>query len=206
VLQAAFQSVFDELVEPSRSFTERQLIEVALDLELMARSAAPDQSFAGLVHALQAGCPIKATTVVALGPGKFSEALASTRAFGEELDRLRETKTVPRPRLQMVLGPPYRARLLPQRLTRDGQLQFRACFDDLDAALAFVMVLLANNDGALLDRLGKCELDTCAKYFLAPEGPGRPRRTYCCGEHSVEFHSRTVAQRVAKSRRKAARR
>ena len=95
--------------------------------------------------------------------------------------------------------------LIPQYGRRDEHLvtEYRVVPRNLPSALAYVLLLLFDDDRPHGARLCKCQLVGCGAFFFEKRpdsGTGRPRRNYCREDHMKEAHDLSAARRVAKSR------
>lgn len=72
---------------------------------------------------------------------------------------------------------------------------------DLPAALAYALLLLADQTKGHGRNLRQCQLDQCQKFFFIQRPKtGRPRTKYCSDEHMHKAHQASASQRVRKSR------
>jgi hypothetical protein len=91
---------------------------------------------------------------------------------------------------------------LPQMLVRprliDGQLIETRYYlpDTVVAALEFVQVLLLATNLEFGDRLKRCQLEGCGRFFLQRQGWGRARSKFCNEEHGKEAHLAAARDRM----------
>jgi hypothetical protein len=99
---------------------------------------------------------------------------------------------------------------LPQMLVRpllmDGQIYEERTYylpDTVVAALEFVQVLLLATNLPFGDRLRRCQLEGCRRFFLRPQGWGRQRSKYCegCGEQAHRAAARDRMRDMRKRRK-----
>jgi hypothetical protein len=105
---------------------------------------------------------------------------------------------------------------LPQMLVRprliDGRLDTKTYYlpDTVVAALEFVQVLLLATNLEFGDRLKRCQLEGCGRFFLQPQGWGRQRSKFCegCGDqaHRAAARDRMRAMRERRKNKAKARR
>jgi len=84
------------------------------------------------------------------------------------------------------------------RAARHPRAERRYSFASLEAFAQWA--LLRIRDHAIAARLCRCHFEDCQRFFLAIDSGGRVRRKYCSDDCLDEYHRRTSAARVAKSR------
>lgn len=72
---------------------------------------------------------------------------------------------------------------------------------DVDAALAFALLVILDSQKPYGGDLCRCKLQECRRFFLTIRpATGRPRRDYCSQQHLDEARAATGSQRVKKFR------
>lgn len=77
------------------------------------------------------------------------------------------------------------------------EISYRYFPADFDAALGYVLMLLADRSRPFAGNLCRCKYAECQRYFLAvkPE-TGRPRRDYCSPDHFAKARTASGAARI----------
>lgn len=91
------------------------------------------------------------------------------------------------------------------QLLRSGRLEHlhRYVPNDHEAALALLWVFLLDPDRPFGQEVRICDLERCAKYFLAEKNPkGGRRRKYCSHAHTLEADALKAVDRNAKARKR----
>lgn len=81
--------------------------------------------------------------------------------------------------------------------------------DNSQGWVLFACALLAAGAEGEQTAVGRCQLESCGRFFkIARGGNGRPQTRYCCDEHRLERHAleATKRQRRARAVKKAAKR
>lgn len=85
--------------------------------------------------------------------------------------------------------------------TTGVEVYFRYIPADLEAALAYVLMLLLDSTRPYGRDLCRCKLPDCRRFFLAIKPViGRPRRDYCCEGHLQKSRALTGVERVQRYR------
>ena len=83
---------------------------------------------------------------------------------------------------------------------RGFTLGYFHAFPDLTTAMKYAVMLLLDVTKPFGAALCRCQLISCAQFYLARQNPkgGRPNRKYCCPEHAVEANNRKLIPRKHK--------
>ena len=136
------------------------------------------------------------------------ELVRVRRQFREDLAAVIDT--LPARTVSRLKRDGARVVLVPRYAFAAGRLRvtYHHIPENLEAALAFCVLLLRDDSRPFRADFARCKLQRCGKFFFRSDtakGQGRQRQAYCCDEHMLEQHRSTGALRVQRHRaRKAA--
>jgi hypothetical protein len=128
----------------------------------------------------------------------INAAIRST-ASPQSLDRLKEAAAA------MVAVPTFRVEC---RLRRALRVAWHYIPTNLESILAYVVLLLLDEERGFGTDLKSCSLPECGLLFFSSDRTaktGRPRERFCTEEHMHEAHRRTSAARTQRYRKRKAR-